>query len=90
MFPQYHFIETWHKVGIKEPAVEDSKTENPSNEFEVTQVIRVDSRARIYLQSIVVVRRILKQTITWIENFMREKEEPFPRFSALVNNLALS
>jgi len=70
MFPHNHFVKTWHEVGIKEPTVEDRKSKHSSDELEVTQVVRVDSRIRIYLKSVVVMCRIFEKTITRIKNFM--------------------
>ena len=55
--------------------MEDSKTDNPSNEFEIVEMFRVDTRMRVDLQGIVVMGRVLEQTIKRVEHFMREQEE---------------
>lgn len=49
-----------------------------SYEFEVLEVIRIDVRGRIYLQAVVVLASILKQTVHRVQYFMRQQEKPFP------------
>ena len=49
MFSQNHLVEAWYEVGIKESTMEDGQTKNSADELEVTQVVRVDTRVRIYL-----------------------------------------
>ena len=50
---------------------------NPSNESEILQVLRVDSRVRIDLQGIVIATGILQQSIHGIKHLTRKKEKPF-------------
>ena len=47
-------------------------------------MIGINRRGRINLQTIVVFGRVLKETVHWIEHFVREEEEPFARYSAVV------
>ena len=63
--------------------MEDRKPKAASDEFEVAQVVRVYSGCRVNLQSIVVVRRILKETIRWVEDLMRKQEEKLSDHSQL-------
>ena len=42
------------------------------------QMVRVDVGGRIDLQAVVVLVGVLKQTVHWIEDFMREQEKPLP------------
>jgi hypothetical protein len=57
--------------------MEDRKSQAASDEFKVAQMVRVDSGCRINLQSVVVVCRILKETIGWVKDLMGEEEEKF-------------
>lgn len=49
-----------------------------SNELEIFEVIWVDGRGRVDLQTVVVFTRIFKQTVHGVQNFMRQQEKPFP------------
>jgi hypothetical protein len=75
--PQNHLVETGHKVRVEEASVEDRKTQAPPDELEVAQVVRVDPGRRVNLQRVVVVRRVFEQTVAWVEDLVRQKEEPF-------------
>jgi hypothetical protein len=46
-------------------------------------MVRVYSGCRVNLQRVVVVRRILKETIGWVEDLMRKQKEKLPVFSQL-------
>jgi hypothetical protein len=46
-------------------------------------VVRVYGGCRVNLQSVVVVRRIFKETIGWVEYLMRKQEEKLPVYSQL-------
>lgn len=60
MFAKNHFVETWHKVGIEESAMEDRQTQAPPNELEIAQMIRIDARCWVDLEGVVVVRRVFE------------------------------
>jgi len=49
VFSQNHLVETWYEIGIEEPAMEDGQPKNSADELEVTQVVGIDTRVRIYL-----------------------------------------
>ena len=57
--------------------MKDSKANDTTNEFEVIEVLGVNARMRVNLQSIIVVRRILEETVERIKHLMGEKEEKF-------------
>jgi hypothetical protein len=40
--------------------VEDGKADNSANEFKVVEMFRVDAGVWVYLQGVVVVRRVLE------------------------------
>jgi len=72
---QDHLVERDDKEGIQQTAVKNRQTDNASNELEVVQVLRVDVGLRADLKGIVVVGRVLKETIEGVEHLVREKEE---------------
>lgn len=49
-----------------------------SNELEIFEVVWVDGRGRVDLQTVVVFTRIFKKTVHGVQNFMRQQEKPFP------------
>lgn len=49
-----------------------------SNELEIFEVVWVDGRSRVDLQTVVVFTRIFKETVHGVQNFMRQEEKPFP------------
>jgi len=57
--------------------MENSKTQASSNKLEVVQVFRVDTGGWVDLQGIIVVCRILEETVEWVEHFVRQQEEKF-------------
>lgn len=69
-FSQYHFIEGTDEERIEESPVKDRKTNHPTYEFEIIEMFGVDARMRIYLKCIIVVRRVLEETIEWIKHLM--------------------
>lgn len=58
--------------------MEDSQADHPANEFEVVEMLRVDSGVRVYLQGIVIVSGVFKEAVERVEHFVRKKEEKFP------------
>jgi hypothetical protein len=57
--------------------MEYTETKASTNELEVVQMFRVDTRCRVDLERIVVVGRVLEQTVEWVEHLMRQQEEEF-------------
>lgn len=72
-----HLIEGTDEESVQETAVENGQTYNTPDELEVVQMFRVDTRVRVDLESVVVVRRVLKQTVEGVEHLMRQQEEEF-------------
>ena len=58
--------------------MEHTESDTAANELEIIQVVRVDTGCRADLQSIVVVCRVLKETVGRIKDLMRKQEEKFP------------
>jgi len=57
--------------------MEDSKADNSADKLEVVQMFRIDARMGIDLEGVIVMCRVFKQTVEWVEHFMRKKEEEF-------------
>lgn len=49
-----------------------------SNKLEIFEVVWVDGRGGVDLQTVVVFTGIFKKTIHGVQNFMRQQEKPFP------------
>lgn len=60
MLLQNHFVETWNEVSVEESPMKDRKSQASPDEFEVRQMIRVDTRSRINLEGIVVMGGVLE------------------------------
>lgn len=58
--------------------MENGQTHYPANKLKVIKMLWIDSRMRVDLQCVIVVRRIFKQTVKRIKHLMGEKEEKFP------------
>lgn len=74
---QHHLVESSNKEGIQETTVEDSQTNHSADELEIIEMLGVHARVGINLQGIIIVGRVLEETIERIEHFMREEEEEF-------------
>jgi len=72
---QDHLVECTNEECIQEAPVEDSQTNNATNELEVTKMLRVDAGVWVDLESVVVVCRVFEQTVEWVEHFVRQQEE---------------
>jgi len=57
---QNHLVERHDEVGIKESSMEDTETDDSSDELEVVQMLRVDTTVGVDLQRVVVVGRVLE------------------------------
>ena len=55
-----------------------------THKLEEGEMLRVDSRRRIDLQSVAVLASILEQTVHRVQHLVREVEEPFPRRATIV------
>jgi len=73
-----HLVETDDEVGIQESPVEYTQPKTTTNKLEVVQVFGVHARRGIDLKGVIVMSRVFKQAIEWVEHFVREKEEEFP------------
>lgn len=49
-----------------------------SDKLEVVQVVGVDVRRRIDLQTVVVLVGVLEQAVHGVEHFVRQQQEPLP------------
>ena len=58
--------------------MEDTQAQTTADELEVVQVLGVDTGSRVNLEGVVVVRRVLEQTVEGVEHLVREQEEEFP------------
>ena len=50
-------------------------------------MVWVDVRARVDLEAVVVLRRVLEEAVHGIEDFVRQQEETFARNAAVVKTL---
>jgi len=66
-----HLVERGNEVCVQESPMEDGETNDAADELEVTEMVWVDSRCRIDLQGIIVVRRVLEQSVTRVEDLVR-------------------
>ncbi len=81
---QDHLVQGSDEEGVQEAPVEDGKAHHAADEFEVIKMLGVDARVRIDLQGIVVVRRVLEETVERIEHFVGKKEEELARETTVV------
>ena len=51
--------------------MEDTETQASADELEVVQVLGVHARRRVNLERVVVVRRVLEQTVERVEHLVR-------------------
>lgn len=58
-----------------------------SNELEVQEMIRIYVRSRINLQTVIVLVRILEETVHGVQDFVRQQEEPFAGNTAVIKAL---
>ena len=65
-----HLIECGNEVRIQEAPVEDTKTQAATNELEVVEMLRIDSRGWIDLKGIVVVCGIFEEAVERIEHLV--------------------
>lgn len=67
---QDHLIKADNEVGVQEPTMEDTQAQASTDEFEIVQVLRIDTRGRINLEGIVVMCGIFKEAVEGIEHLM--------------------
>lgn len=69
---QNHLVETDNEVGIDESTMEDSQPEATTDELEVVEMLRVNTRRGVDLEGIVVRGGVLEETVEGVEHLMRE------------------
>ena len=57
--------------------MEDGQSDHAANKLEIVQMFRVDAGMRVNLQGVVVVCRVLEETIERVKHFVGEEEEEF-------------
>lgn len=57
--------------------MENTKSNTSTDKLEVVQMFRVDSRVWVDLKRVIVVGRVLEQTVERVEHLVREQEEEF-------------
>ena len=70
LLAQNHLVERGDEVGIEEAAVEDAQAETAADELEVVQVLGVDARRGVDLERVVVVGRVLEETVEGVEHLV--------------------
>lgn len=68
--PQDHLVESANEECIEKASVEDSQAYHSADEFEVIEMLRVDSGVRVDLQGIVIVSGVFKEAVERVEHFM--------------------
>lgn len=84
---QHHLVKCTDEERIQESAVENRQAHNATDEFEVVEMLWVDTRVRIDLEGIVVVRRVLEQAVERIEHLVREEEEELSGQSTIIESV---
>ena len=57
--------------------MENTETDTSSDEFKVVEMFGVDTRVGIDLKGVIVVGRVLEQTVERVKHFVRQQEEEF-------------
>jgi len=60
LFANHHFIEGDNEESIQESAMENGQSDDTTDESEVVQMLRIDTRVRVDLQCVIVVSRVLE------------------------------
>lgn len=63
LFVEDVLVEWYDKEGIQETTMEDSQTNNATNESKVVEMLGVDSRVGVDLKRVIVMSRVLEQAI---------------------------
>lgn len=84
---KHHLVQCTNEECIKETTMENSKTDYTANEFEVIEMLWVDSRVGVDLESVVVVGGVLEQTVEGVEHFVRQEEEEFSGQSTIIETV---
>lgn len=74
---QDHLVECANEECIQETPVENGQTDHTTDELEVSKMLRVNSRVRVDLKGVVVVRGVLEQAVERVEHLVRKQEEEF-------------
>jgi len=67
--------------------MEDSETDDSSDELEVVQMFRVDTRMRVDLQRVVVVGGVLEKAVEWVEHLVGKQEEELSRQTTIIETI---
>jgi hypothetical protein len=71
LLPENHLIKRSNEKRIEEATVEYRQTNHPTNEFEVTQMLGIDSRMWVDLERIIVMSGVFEEAVEWIKHLMR-------------------
>lgn len=74
---QDHLVEGADEECIKEATMENCEANDSADKLEVVEMLWVDARVRVDLQSVVVVRRVFKQAIERVKHLMGKQEKEF-------------
>lgn len=87
LLPQNHLIKRSNEESIQEAAVENGQTNNATNEFEVVQMLGVDTRMWVNLKCVVVVCGVLEEAVEGVEHLVGEQEEELSRKTPVVQTV---
>ena len=77
LLAQNHLVEGTDEERVQEATVENSETDDASDELEVVQMFGVDAGVRVDLEGVVVVGGVFEEAVKGIEHLVREQEEEF-------------
>lgn len=77
LLPQHHLVEGADEEGVQETTMENRQTDYSADELEVVQMLWVDARVGINLESVVVVGGVFEETVEGVEHFVGKEEEEF-------------
>jgi hypothetical protein len=87
LLPENHLVEGSNEKCVQKAAVENRQTNNSANKLEVVQMLRIDARMGIDLQRVVVVRRVLEQTVEGVEHLMGKQEKELSRETSVIQTV---
>lgn len=65
----------------------ESHRNEPTDEFEVCEMVGIHVASRIDLQTVIVLIGVFEQTVHRIESLVRHQEEPLPADAAVIQSL---
>lgn len=81
---EHHFVQGTNEECIEKTTVENGKTDDTADEFEVVQMFWVDTGVRVDLESVVVVGGVFEQAVEGVEHLMGQEEEELSGESTVV------